>query len=94
MTRLYRVSQTRVALVRAVDPEEAIQLARELGTIEVVEVTGEDLARHERERAPRSPSTFELQAAAVKRASGTMQAVRIPDTDPAPGPIPREEPEG
>jgi len=42
----------------------------------------------------RSPSTFEAQAAAIKRSpSGTMAAIRVPDTDPAPPPIPREEPE-
>jgi hypothetical protein len=34
---------------------------------------------------PRSPSTFTQQVAAVKRSpSGTMPAVRIPDTDPCP----------
>jgi hypothetical protein len=42
-----------------------------------------------RVEAPRSPSTFEAQAAAVKRPSGSMPAVRLDEakTDPAP---PRE----
>jgi hypothetical protein len=82
VTKLYRVTQTRVALVRAVDPEEAIRIERDRGTltggaIEVTEITGDELARIERERAPRSPSTFDMQAQAMKRPpSGTFAAVR------------------
>lgn len=89
MSKTWRVTQTSVSHVQADEPAEAIRIARErgllsFGAIEVTEVTGEELRRH---MVPRSPSTFELQAAAVKRSpSGTMAAVRIPDTDPAPPP--------
>ena len=53
----------------------------------LAEVRKEERRRCLSPARPRSPSTFELQAAAVKRSpSGTMAAVRIPDTDPAPPP--------
>lgn len=93
-TSIWRIAQTRISHVRAETPEEAIRIALERGplsggTIEVTQLTGEELRAAERDLQRLTPSTFAEQAAAVKRPSGVMPAVR--DTERPP--IPREEPE-